>query len=77
MKIPVCVREMAKELKLLCDLYREGQTINNLQFEADLKFLKEKRPDLFFKAFSDFYLGKKRVELIKSVLGGSVQYNLY
>lgn len=68
MKIPTTVEGMGKELKKLCDDY-SADKLNTIQLEADLNYLKAKRQDLFLAALTVRWVGKKRLKLIKSVLG--------
>jgi uncharacterized protein (TIGR04540 family) len=68
LKIPTTVEGMGSELKKLCDDYTSDK-INTIQLEAGLKYLKDKRQDLFLSALVIRFLGKKRIKLIQSVLG--------
>jgi len=65
---PVSVQETADVLKDLCEQYRSGR-LNRLQFEQSLKDLRFMRNQLFASALTIRWVGRKRMELILSLIG--------
>jgi hypothetical protein len=71
---PVTIERMACVIKELCDEYIAGG-ITTIEFEASLRDLLYKRNRLFINANTIRWIGKKRMELIASILG-QLQYTL-
>lgn len=73
--IPTTVEKMAYQVKNICDDYSNGK-VNLIVSIANLNFLKDKQQDLFFDSLTTRWVGKKRLRLLKVLLGDVIQIKI-